>query len=229
MTAGENDSLGAKIGNFISSKGMSRDDFFRVDFAKKIGSADQGKVKFCLGQGTSMCGQDGFQFGMTAKPVGGGKISSYYNLDNDDNRYSLQNDAYADLFQCGVEFTRAGDKDFKNVKLSNWENSEVQTTNDCSIGNDGETCVLKGLPNDLTIKRTGKLGSKVEFQYAEEKNINRFTWDSETSGDGRGPWTDPDSDPNRKPLRYCKVVEGGSPDIEKTECWFPCYKNADGK
>lgn len=240
MPGGENGSLGAKLGNFVNNVGtypgrpggaMNRDDFFRVDFLANIGTADQNKVKFCLGQGTSNCGSDGNQFGLTAKPIGGGKISSYYNLAGNDNRYALQNTVYADLYQCGVEFERQGDNDFQNVILSDWQNDEVQTTSSCSIGADGGTCLLQGLPNDLQIRRTGALGSKIEFEYAPglaNVNVNNFAWDSQTSGNGRGPWTDPVTDPNRQPLRYCKVVPGSGPNTEDTKCWFPCYQNQDG-
>lgn len=241
MPGGENGSLGAKLGNFVNNRGtypgrpsgvMRRDDFFRVDFLSNIGTADANKVKFCLGQGTINCGSDGMQFGMTAKPVGGGKISSYYNLAGDDNRYALQNTVYSDLYQCGVEFQRRGDNDFQSIVLSNWQNDEVQTTTTCSIGANGGTCILRGLPNDLQIRRTGTLGSKIEFEYApgaSGTNVNNFAWDSETSGNGRGPWTDPATDPNRKPLRYCKVVPGRAANTEDTKCWFPCYRNQDGK
>lgn len=241
MPGGENGSLGAKLGNFVNDKGsypgrpagvMSRDDFFRVDFTSNIGTADQSKVGFCLGGNQPNCGSDGLQFGLTAKPVGGGKISSHYNLNGDDNRYALQNTVYADLYQCSVKFERQGDNDFKNVILSDWENKDVQTTASCSIGANGGTCTLKGLPNDLQITRTGALGSKIKFEYAPgqaNQNVNNFAWDSETSGDGRGPWTDPATDPNRKPLRYCKVVPGSGANTESTECWFPCYKNTNGQ
>ena len=121
MPGGENGSLGAKLGNFVNNRGkfpgrpagvMNRDDFFRVDFISNIGTVDQTKVKFCLGEGTTNCGSDGLQFAMTAKPVGGGKISSYYNQAGDDNRYALQSTIYDDLYQCGVQFQRQGNDDF---------------------------------------------------------------------------------------------------------------------
>ena len=241
MPGPENGSLGAKLGNFVNDQGtypgrpagvMNRDDFFRVDFLANIGTADQSKVKFCLGQGTTNCGSDGMEFGLTAKPIGGGKISSHYNLAGDDNRYALQNTAYADLYQCSVEFQRQGDNDFTNVILADWENHEVQTTTSCTIPVNLGACVLQGLPNDLQITRSGPLGSQIVFEYApgmSGTNVNNFAWDSLTSGNGRGPWTDPDTDPNRQPLRYCKVVPGSAPNTEDTTCWFPCYKNSNGQ
>lgn len=242
MPGGENGSLGAKLRNFVYNQGgpypgrpsgvMNRDDFFQVDFLSNIATADQTKVKFCLGTGTTNCGSDGMQFGLTDKPVGGGKISSYYNRAGDDNKYALQNTVYANLFQCGVSFTRDGDTNIKNVVLDDWQNHDVQTTTGCTLANNGDTCLLKGLPVDLQIKRTGALGTKIEFEYAPGQantNVNNFAWDSETSGNGRGPWTDPETDPNRKPLRYCKVVPGSAANTEDTTCWFPCYKNADGR
>lgn len=241
MSSDENGSLGAKLRNFVNDGGiypgrsssvMNRADFFRVDFLAKIGTADQNKVKFCLGQGTTNCGSDGMEFDMTAKPVGGGKISSYYNLAGDDNRYALQNTVYSDLYQCGVEFERQSNNDFHNVILSDWENEEVRTTPSCSNGADGGTCIVTCLPNDLQIKRTGAFGSKIEFEYApgtSGANDNNFAWDPETSGNGRGPSTDPDTDPTSQPLRYCKVVPGSAANTEDTKCWFPCYKKQDGR
>ncbi|KAF2202271.1 hypothetical protein GQ43DRAFT_414083 [Delitschia confertaspora ATCC 74209] len=240
MPGGENGSLGSKLMQYVNNKAgphpgrpagvMSMGDFFRVDFLSNIASADQKKVKFCLGIGTTNCGQDGMQFGLVAKPVGGGKISAPFNLNKNDNLYALQGTVYKEIYQCSVEFKRDGDKNIKDVKLLNWENSESQTTTGCTLANNGDTCDLKGLPNDLQIKRTGALGSKIEFEYApgtQNTNVNNFAWDSETSGNGRGPWTDPASDPNRKPNRYCKVTRTGN--TENTQCWFPCYKNRDGR
>lgn len=210
---------------------MDRNDFFRVDFLSNIGTADQAKVQYCLGQ-TPNCSTDFKQFAMTAKPIGGGKISSYYNPAGDDNRYALHVTVYDDLYQCGVQFQRQGNDDFQNVILSDWQNDEVPGTTSCSITNDGDTCTLTGLPNDLVITRTGPLGTKIDFEYAPlnpgASDLNHFIWDSFTSGNGRGPWTDPVTDPNRQPLRYCKVVPGGAPNTEDVECWFPCYKSANG-
>lgn len=241
MPGGENGSLGAKLESFLNGRGnfpgrpagvMKRDDFFRVDFASKIGTADQSKVQYCLQTNPVNCGSDFMQFEMTAKPVPNGKISSYYNSGGDDNRYALQHTSSAEIFQCGVQFQRQGDDDFQNVVLTDWQNDEVQTTKSCSITKNGDTCILKGLPNELQIKRTGPLGSKIEFEYAPGTSgsldgVNNFVWDSLTSGNGRGPWTDPVTDPNRQPLRYCKVIPGTN--TEDVECWFPCYENHDGQ
>lgn len=241
MPGGENGSLGAKLGNFVNNRGsypgrpagaMSRDDFFRVDFLTNIGTADQAKVQYCLGSGPPNCNSDYMQFGMTDKRVNGGKISAYYNLAGDDNRYALQNTVYVDLFQCAVEFQRQEDDDFQNVRLTDWQNLPVEITKSCSIGVDGGTCILKGLPNDLQIKRNGPLGTVIGFEYAPgTANVNNFAWDSSTSGNGRGPWTDPATDPNRQPLRYCKVVDGGTATAktQDIQCWFPCYRYANGQ
>ena len=85
IPGGENGSLGAKLGNSVYSRGcfpgrpagvIKRDDFFRVDFLSNIGTANQAKIQFCLGQ-IPNCSSDSLQFAMTAKTVGGGsKISS---------------------------------------------------------------------------------------------------------------------------------------------------------
>lgn len=127
MPHGENESLGAKLGNFVTNNGMARDDFFRVEFARNIAIANQNKVGFCLGA-TPNCGSDGLQFEMTAKPIGGGKISAPYNIDGNDNLYALSDTVYAAVYQCGVSFTRDGDTAIKNVVLDNFENRDVQTT-----------------------------------------------------------------------------------------------------
>lgn len=241
MPGGENGSLGSKLGNYVNNRGtfpgrpagvMARDDFFVVDFKTNIGTADQTKVPFCLGTGTSACGSDGFQFGVTAKPIGGGKISAPYNIDKNDNLYALQNTAYANLYQCGVAFTRSADNQFDNIVLSDWQNNDVQTTTSCTINADGGTCTMSGLPNDLQLTRTGTVGTVMDFEYApglQNQNVNNFAWTSDQSGNGRGPWTDPATDPNRQPLRYCKVVPGTVTNTEDLECWFPCYQNANGQ
>ncbi|EON68583.1 hypothetical protein W97_07841 [Coniosporium apollinis CBS 100218] len=232
MPGGENSSLGAKIGNFINNRGtfpgrpggvMARGDYFRVD--PDVTNADQSKVKFCLGQGTTNCGSDGFQFEMTAKKTQNGKISSPYDPKGTDNHYALQNTVYKDIFQCSVELTRDGDNDFKNVKLFDWENKEVTQTTSCSIPGNTGTCDLQGLPNDLQLEKQGNFGTKLGFTYApgsQNTNVNYYKWDSETTGDGRGPATDDGS-----PLRFCKVTTSGNE--QSIECWFPCYQNVDGK
>lgn len=230
MPGAENGSLGGKLGAYVTSKKGVRDDFFDVDFTTKIASANQAKVPYCLGIGTTNCGQDGFQFGMTSKPTQNGKIDAPYNLKGNDNKYKLLNTPYKELYQCSVEFTREGDTDFKNVKLGTFDNKD-KTVADFKLAKNGDTTLLKGLPNDLQVKRTGGLNSKIEFIYAPVKpgtNVNRFNWDSESSGNGRGPWTDPATDPNRDPFRFCKVVPGSKANTQQVECWFPCYEKADG-
>jgi hypothetical protein len=240
MPGGENGSLGSKLSNFVNAKGgpypgrpagvRSRDDFFRVDFTTNIATIDPSKVEYCLGGNQPKCDNDGAQFGMTSKPTSNGKISAHYDPNGTDNHYRLTNAGLDDLFQCGVSFDRGGDNAYKNIILTDWQNNDVQITRSCFIGTNGGSCTVKGLPNDLKTTRTGTNRSKNLFEYApgQNSNPNYFTWDSETSGDGRGPWTDPENDPNRKPLRYCKVVGGGG-NPETTPCWFPCYKHADGK
>jgi hypothetical protein len=231
MPGPENGSLGGKLGNFVVRSQAARDDYFHVDFLKKIGTADQSKVKYCLGIGTTNCGQDGFQFGLKQKTLKNGKIDSYYNRNGNDNRYGLLNVQYKELFQCGVKFTREGDVDFRKVTLSTWDNQDV-FIKDFELKNVGDTTLLKGLPVDLQVKRLGNLQTKMEFEYAPGptgSNVNNFAWDSDMSGDGRGPWTDPDDDPNRQPKRFCKVVPGAAANTQELECWFPCYRNANGK
>ncbi|KAH8690415.1 hypothetical protein GQ44DRAFT_797098 [Phaeosphaeriaceae sp. PMI808] len=231
MPGGENGSLGGKLGNYVLSKNGDRDDWFHVDFTTKIASANQRKVGYCLGIGTANCAQDGFQFGLKQKTLKNGKISSYYNRLGNDNRYGLLNVPYKELFQCGVKFTREGDKDFRKVTLSTWDNHDV-FLKDFEIKANGNTNLLKGLPVDLQVKRIGNFGSKMEFEYAPgqaNSNVNNFAWDSDMSGNGRGPWTDPQSDPNRKPNRFCKVVPGAATRTQEMECWFPCYRNANGQ
>jgi hypothetical protein len=115
--------------------------------------------------------------------------------------------------------------------LSDWKNKDT-TLAVCNLANNGDTCDLQGLPNDLQVKRTGNFGSKLGFEYAPGQNnvnINFFDWDSDMEGNGRGPWTDPDTDPNRHSLRFCKVVDGSAPNTQSFECWCPYYNIADGK
>jgi hypothetical protein len=227
MPSGENGSIGGKLGAIVRNQGMVRDDFFDVEF--DITGADQSKLQYC--QPNPNCGNDGMQIELLEKKVPTGKISSYYNRAGDDNKYKLANAVYAEIYQCSVAFTRDGDATIKDVTLSDWENNDT-TAAGCNLANNGDTCDLKGLPKDLQVKRTGNFGSKLEFEYApgqNNANVNFFDWDSDMKGNGRGPWTDPENDPNRDPLRFCKVVDGSAANTQNFECWFPCYKNADGK
>ena len=227
MPQGENRSLGGKLGNFAVN--MARDDFFRVDFTTQIASVDQSKVKYCKPQ--LDCTQDGFQIMMTEKKVGGGKIQAPYFLASDNNKYQYADTPYDNLYQCSVELQRDGDKNIKNIKLFTWENKQGGTTSTCTLNNDGDTCNIKGLPVDLQIKHTGAFGSKLGFEYAPGQkgaNVNNFAWDSEQKRNGRGPWTDADPSGARDPLRYGKV-QGNGANSQTMECWFPCWKTANGR
>ncbi|KAI4639129.1 uncharacterized protein J4E78_011017 [Alternaria triticimaculans] len=230
MVADENQDIGRKLGRIVTSNGMVRDDFFDVDF--DITGADQSKLAFCQPNPNprGVCGSDGLQFELMEKTFASGKLSSYYNRNGDDNKYILTDTAYAELYQCGVEFTRDGDATIKDIKLSDWENKE-STPAQCNLPNNNDSCDLQGLPNDLRVKRTGNFGTKLEFEYSPvQKGVNYFDWDSDMKGNGRGPWTgNDDTDPTAQPLRFCKVVDGSAPNTQSFECWFPCYKNADGK
>jgi hypothetical protein len=161
---------------------------------------------------------------MTAKTIQNGKISVDYDLNGNDNRYSLWNTPYKDIFQCGVAFIRQGDNNFESVLLKDWKKTRVQMTTKFPISTVGTNYTLQGLPNNLTITRTGNFGTSFDFVYAASDNVNYFAWNSETTGDGKGPWT---LDPNPQPKRLCKVIRTAA-NAEFTECWFPCYRTADG-
>jgi hypothetical protein len=225
MTPFENQSLGGLLSGFLQSKNADRDDFFRVDFTKKIASADRSKVKYCLPQ--LDCGQDGRQFQLSEKPNVGGKIDSPYNgAKGKDNKYKLSDVAYKELYQCSVKFTRTGDAYITDAKVSSFDDTETKVA-DFKLPNDGATYKMKGLPVDLQVKRTGTFGSKLEFSYAPGlagSNVNNFDWDSEMEGSGRGPFTN-----GGKPRRFCKVEATGTPNTELFNCWFPCYQNANGQ
>ncbi|KAF1843215.1 uncharacterized protein K460DRAFT_290699 [Cucurbitaria berberidis CBS 394.84] len=226
MPGPENGSLGGKLAAFLRRTNAARDDFFRVDFTTNIASADQRKVQYCLGAKPN-CDQDGRQFGMVRKAVGGGKISSPYNFDKNDNRYSLLGTPYKELYQCSVKFTRDGDQDIRSITLSDWEDKDFFLT-DFQLPNNGDTHLMQGLPKDLQIKRTGAFGSKIGFFYAPTQtpgqNINEFEWDSDMSGNGRGPATN-----DGQPDRFCRVANGNGPNKQDFECYFPCYRKANGR
>lgn len=232
MTQGENRAMGAQLGNYYSGNGnfpnrppgaMARDDFMRVEF--DLSQADTTKTKFCNTNPQLDCGSDGFQFGLTAKPNSLGKISAPIDPTGTDNHYALQNTIYADLYECSVKFTRDGDRDFRNAVLSDWRNQDIASP-DCSVQDATGNCNLEGLPKNLTIFKTGNLGSVIGFEYAsgeQGSNVNFFSWNTETEGAGKGPGTNNgDSSP------YCEVgaVSGTTQDVE---CYFPCFENADGQ
>jgi hypothetical protein len=188
MPSGENESIGGKLGAIVKNQRMVRDDYFDVEF--DITGADQTKLKFCQPNPNSggVCGSDGMQFKLSEKTFSTGKISSYYNRAGNDNKYKLSNTVHAELYQCSVAFTRDGDATIKDITRSDWENQDT-TPAGCNLANDGDTCKLQGLPNDLQVKRTGSFGSKLEFEYAPGQNnvnVNFFDWDSDMQGNGRG-------------------------------------------
>ena len=235
MPGDVNTRAGGRLTDFYNDNGgpypgrpsgaMARDDFLNIDF--DLNGADQTKLKFCTGSQQSQCGSDGFEFGLTSKPTQNGKISAPYDPKGSDNRFALQNTVYKDIFQCSIEFTRNGDNDFKNIKLFNWENVEKTDPNSksCSITGATGTCDLKGLPNVLTLTKNDKFdGKPIGFEYDPGTNagVNNFKWDSESTGDGRGPATN-----DGKPLRFCKVTTKGT--TQDVQCYFPCYENADGQ
>lgn len=233
MPKTENASLGAKLSNFYNDQGssypgrliagpMARGDFMRVTF--NTNGANQAKLNFCLSQGTIGCSNGGYQFGMTSKPVPGGKISARYEP-SDNNRYSLQQTVFADLFQCSVELTRDGDNDFKDFKVFDCENKDTTDPNvkSCTIAAATGQCDVKGLPNNLVLKKTGAFGTELNFEYADSTNVNHFTWNSEQKGNGKGP-----VNKDGEILRYCAADKTSNTE-QKFNCWFPCYKNADGQ
>jgi hypothetical protein len=240
MPGADNGSLGGKLGGFATKTNkMNRDDTFRVDFFSKIASVDARLVPFCVRQGATQCDpigpDDRTQFQLSEKAVGGGKISSPYNdpkQGQNDNKYEISRVPYDALYQCSVEFRRTGDQTINQIILSDWENKEHKPARGCTLANNGDTCNLTGLPQPLQLKRTGAFGTKMEFAYAPGlagSNINQFEWDSDMVGSGRGPYTDPDTDPNRNPGKFCKVVAGNAPNTQDFNCWFPCYKKASGR
>ncbi|OAQ65218.1 deoxyribonuclease nucA/NucB domain-containing protein [Pochonia chlamydosporia 170] len=233
MPGAENRALGSQLaafylgrGNFPGRKGkgaMARDDYAHVEF--DVSNADKSKVPFCIkNAGTYNCGNDGYQFGMTRKDLKDGKISAPIAPNAKDNLYALQNTVYKDILQCSVKFTRDGDKDFKDVVLSDADDKDHKAA-DCNISGGTGDCTLKGLPKDLKLSKTGALGSVIKFEYApgeKNANINWFAWDTDSKGTGKGPATnDGDSE------SYCKKAKNGNK--EDVECWFPCYKSKDGR
>ncbi|KAL1597347.1 hypothetical protein SLS60_008931 [Paraconiothyrium brasiliense] len=231
MPNSENESLGGKLSGIV--RNMNEDDFFRVDFTSLINNgADQTKLKYCLNQlgGTQPdCTQDGWQIEMREKQVQTGKIEAPYFRARDNNKYGWQGTPYAELYQCSVELERDGDSNFNNIKLFDFKNRQAGNTQSTTLDAQGTYGIL-GLPLVLQLKRTDAFNSRLEFQYdpSEEDSVLGFAWHSEQEGAGRGPWTDPESDPNRKPARYCKITDTGN-NKQKVECWFPCFEHTDGR
>ena len=233
MPGPENEELGRQLGKFYQGQGnwpgrtkpgaMARDDYARVEF--DISQADKSKVPFCIKQGGNFnCGSDGYQFELTRKELKEGKITAPIDPKNKDNLYALQNTVYKEVFECSVKFTRDGDNDFKSVVLSDWQDADHKAP-DCKIGGGTGDCTLKGLPKDLKLSKTGNLGSLIKFEYApgeKNTNVNWFEWDTDSKGTGKGPANDSGDSPS-----YCKKTKNGNK--QDVECWFPCYKNANGQ
>lgn len=233
MPGPENEELGRQLSRFYQGQGnwpgrkgsgaMARDDYARVEF--DISQADKSKVPFCVNNGGNFnCGSDGYQFGLTRKDLKDGKITAPIDPNHKDNLYALQNTVYADIYQCSVKFERDGDRDFRSIVLSDWEDKDHKAS-DCNVQGATGDCTLKGLPKDLKLSKTGNLGSVIKFEYApgeKDKNVNWYSWDTNSKGTGKGPATnDGDSE------SVCKHKVNGNK--QEVECWFPCYKNADGK
>lgn len=175
-----------------------------------------------------MCGSDGYEFALTEKQTQNGKISSPYNpfglnpfsagslLLNHDNHYALENTGTPDLLQCSVELARNGDNSFA-ATLLNWNNKIVSQATQLIPGATG-TAKFTGLPLDLTIGKTGAFSSDVTFEYGDspKTQIGYYKWNSESTGDGRGPATN-----DGQSSRFCKIETNGNQ--EKMNCWFPCY------
>ena len=169
-----------------------------------------------------MCGSDGLEFALTEKRTQNGKISSHYDpfghppKTQPDNHYALENTVHPDLYQCSVELQRTGDNGFE-AALVNWKNAQVSKVTEQIPGKTG-TAKFMGLPLELTVGKTGPLGSKVTFEYGDNQNMQAayFKWNSESEGAVRGPATD-----IGKLLRFCKDETKGK--LQKLECWFPCY------
>jgi hypothetical protein len=127
------------------------------------------------------------------------------------------------VYQCSVKLTRDGDKDIRSVVLSDWKN-EDHFVKEFELKNNGDTYLMKELPQILQIKRTGTFGSKFECFYASTQtigqNINEFQWNSDMDGESCGPATDAG---NSNWFCYIKP-NGANKNID--ECWFPCYRNA---
>jgi hypothetical protein len=224
MTQFENRSLGSSLGRFLASNTADRDDFYHVEFARNLATADQSRVKYCLPR--LDCGQDGKQFQLSEKRNVGGKIASPYDgAKGRDNKYKLSETPYKELYQCSVKFIRNGDSSITDAKVESFDETETKVA-DFKLATDGATFLMKGLPKDLQVKRKGPFGSYLEFIYAPgEKNINPnyFEWDSEMEGSGRGPFSN-----GGHTRRFCQVIPASAPNTELFNCWFPCYQNADG-
>ncbi|KAI0104472.1 hypothetical protein F4814DRAFT_455766 [Daldinia grandis] len=219
MPGPENESLGGQLSGFYQGKGnplgrtqtgpMSPGDHFRVEFdISKV--SNKNNVKYCDNtKGPVNCDNDGYQFGLTKKPLTGGKISAPIEPRGNDNHYALQGGGHGDLYQCSVRFTRHGDDDFKHITLANWQNSDHKVQ-DFKITKPNKSHKLKGLPKDLEIKIVGNIGSKIEFEYApgEKTSPNWFAWDTESVGTGKGPATGSSTQPKTGSSRaYCAVVK----------------------
>ncbi|KAI0173694.1 hypothetical protein GGR52DRAFT_400333 [Hypoxylon sp. FL1284] len=236
MPPGENEGLGRQLGQFFQGIGkykddpdrkekgsMARDDYARVNL--DVSNADKSKTPYCVASspGQYDCTQDGYQFGLTQKKNVKGKISNPIDPQGADNHYGTQDDVYADLYQCRVSLTREGDNKFGSVVLYDWEKKQHKIDDGCSVKDDKGTCLLKGLPQDLQVEKTGKLDTKIGFTYApghKGSNVNYFEWDTGSKGNGKSP--------KGASRQFCDVGKVTS-NKQTVDCYFPCYEHADGR
>ncbi|OTB10081.1 hypothetical protein K445DRAFT_47973, partial [Daldinia sp. EC12] len=207
MTGSENASLGGQLGSFYNDLGGSKSkwpgrpkdpmkagDYFRVEFDIS-NVADKSTVRYCDdSKGPINCENDGYQFGLSrlGKTVHGkpeGRITAPVDYD-EDSRYRLLGGNHGDLLECSLKFSRHGDDEFKSTVLTDAKNHDHKVK-DFKITKPNGSHKLTGLPKDLEIKRTGAIGSKIEFEYApgQKQNPNWFEWDTESKGTGKGPAT----------------------------------------
>ncbi|KAK6956634.1 hypothetical protein Daesc_001913 [Daldinia eschscholtzii] len=236
MTGSENGSLGGQMSSFYTDAGGSKSkfpgrpkdpmkagDYFRVKF--DISNVlDKSTVRYCDdSKGPINCENDGYQFGLSrlgkaahGKPEG--RITAPVDYD-EDNRYRLLGGMHGDLLECSLKFSRHGDDEFRSTVLTDAKNHDHKVK-DFKITKPNGSHKLTGLPKDLEIKRTGAIGSKIEFEYApgQKQNPNWFEWDTESKGTGKGPATGSKHNPKDGSSRaYCHIVKKTEKDDKKDD------------
>lgn len=185
---------------------MDAGDYFKVDFDTT--GADMSKLRYVVNP--KDCTNDGMQFQMTKRPNKGGLITAGVPEDND-NQYTLHGKTKA-VGMCSIDFHRESDEEFTNICVTDEANTDCAKGGKATIKTAPGSHAIKGLKQgDVTMTRTGALGTKMEFKF------DNIKWDTTSRGTGKGPG----GSRGLSTHTWCRELDGAGKTKEYT-CYFPC-------